>query len=121
MSTKREFIDYLEDIADAIEKIENFTYGMDYDQFITDDKTVFAVIRAFEIIGEATKKVPVQIKTGYSNLPWKEIAGFRDKLTHEYFGIDLKVVWQTLKKDIPLIKPTILDLLKEYKKISVAK
>lgn len=117
MSTNREFIDYLQDIADAIEKIEKFTIGMDYDQFMADDKTIFAVVRAFEIIGEATKRVPTHIKSSYPNLPWKAMAGFRDKLTHEYFGVDLKVVWQTLKEDIPLLKPMISELLKKSKKI----
>lgn len=116
MSMKREFIDYLQDIADVIENVEKFTAGMDYEKFIADEKTIFAVVRAFEIIGEATKKIPLEVRTGYPGVPWKEMAGFRDKLSHEYFGVDLKVVWQTLKEDIPLLKPAISQLLKESKK-----
>lgn len=116
MSMKREFIDYLQDIADVIENIEKFTAGIDYEKFKTDEKTIFAVIRAFEIIGEATKKLPVEMRNKYPEVPWKEMAGFRDKLTHEYFGVDLKVVWQTLKEDIPLLKPMISKVLKESKK-----
>lgn len=117
MSTNRESIDYLQDIADAIEKVEEFTAGMNYDQFRADEKTIFAVVRAFEIIGEATKKILPEARTRYPNIPWKEMTGFRDKLTHEYFGVDLKVVWQTLREDIPILKPMISELLKESRKI----
>ena len=116
MTPPREFIDYLQDIADTIEKVENFTKGINYEQFVADEKTIFAVVRAFEIIGEATKNIPAALKVDYPNVPWKEMAGFRDKLTHEYFGVNLDVVWRTLQEDIPLLKPNILGVLAEAKK-----
>lgn len=110
---KREFIDYLNDIFDAIEKVERFTQGMDFAQFAADDKTVFAVVRSLEIIGEATKKVPKPIKNRYPAIPWQEMAGIRDKFIHEYFGVKLEVVWKTVQQDLPDLKPLIAQMIKE--------
>jgi uncharacterized protein with HEPN domain len=92
MKTDREYTDYLKDILDAIEKVEQFVEGMDFEKFSLDSKTIFAVIRALEIIGEASKKIPETAKRQNLNLPWREMAGIRDKLIHEYFGMDLRVV-----------------------------
>ena len=77
-----EVLDYLDDILVAIEKIERFTAGMDYEEFAADDKTVDAVLRNFEVIGEATKNIPAEIRHEHSDLPWSEMAGMRDKLIH---------------------------------------
>jgi uncharacterized protein with HEPN domain len=109
----REFIDYLRDIIDAVEKIEKFTEGMDSERFYADDKTAYAVIRALEIIGEATKKVPQNIKESYPQVPWREMAGIRDKLIHDYFGVNLEVIWKTVQEDLPTLKPRILQILQE--------
>jgi uncharacterized protein with HEPN domain len=87
---------------------------MDYNQFQQDTKTVFAVIRALEIIGEGVKKIPDNWKAEYQNVPWKEIAGMRDVLIHHYFGVDYAVVWQTVKKDVPLILPEIEKMKKVF-------
>jgi uncharacterized protein with HEPN domain len=100
---KAEFLDYIDDILDAILKIQTFLSGFDFETFSKDDKTQFAVIRALEIIGEASKKIPDKIKTSYSDIPWREIAGMRDKLIHDYFGVDIDVVWKTAVEDIPSI------------------
>ena len=113
MKLKRESVDYIKDILEAISKIEQFTQGMDYRTFVNDEKTVFAVIRAFEIIGEAAKNVSQSIKTKYANVPWREMSGIRDKLIHEYFGVIYKVIWQTIKEDIPPLKPNIEQILKD--------
>ena len=86
---------------------------MDFDQFKVDDKTTSAVIRKLEIIGEATKNIPKSITKKYPTVPWKEMAGMRDKLIHFYFGVNLKLVWQTVKHRIPQVKPTIKQLLDE--------
>ena len=110
---KREFIDYLNDIFSAIEKVELFTQGMDFEHFADDDKTVFAVVRALEIIGEASKKVPKSVKDCYPNVAWQEMAGIRDKLIHEYFGVKLEVVWKTVQKDLPELKPLIERIIEE--------
>lgn len=89
---KRNFTDYLRDILDAIEKVETFTQGMDYEQFVKDEKTVFAVIRALEIIGEASKNIPNSVKDRHPSLPWRDMAGICDKLIHEYFGVNMAVI-----------------------------
>jgi uncharacterized protein with HEPN domain len=111
MKAGREYMDYLKDILDAIEKVDQFTEGMDFEKFSIDHKTIFAVIRALEIIGEASKKIPEVIKLQNPGLPWREMAGIRDKLVHEYFGTSYKLVWNTAKEDIPKLKPGISALL----------
>lgn len=113
MRREREFGDYLGDMLDAIEKVERFTEGMDFKRFSSDDKTVFAVIRALEIIGEASKKVPTPIRRRYSDIPWREMAGIRDKLIHGYFGVNLDVVWNTIRQDLPRLKPLVAQIVEE--------
>jgi uncharacterized protein with HEPN domain len=87
MNEERTYLDYIEDIQDAIEKVALFIHGFDEEQFVQDDKTVFAVIRAFEILGEAAKQIPASIRAQYAEVPWKEMAQMRDKLIHHYFGV----------------------------------
>jgi uncharacterized protein with HEPN domain len=113
MKQNREFSDYLKDILDAIEKVQQFVEGMDFDKFSHDPKTVFAVVRALEIIGEASKKIPETTKRQNPDLPWRALAGIRDKLIHEYFGMNLQVVWNTIKEDIPKLKPGITAMLEK--------
>jgi len=109
---KREVIDFINDIIDAAGKVEKFTKGMTYEDFCRDDKTVFAVIRAIEVIGEAVKNIPDEIRNSYPEIPWKSMAGMRNKVIHQYFGVDLKVVWETVKLRIPEIKPQFEKILK---------
>jgi len=113
MKEKREFRDYLSDIFDTIEKIEGFTKDISFEAFAENDMRVFAVVRALEIIGEAAKNVPVNIKENYPSVPWKEMAGTRDKLIHSYFGVDLNVVWKTIIKNLPPLKEQISEILKD--------
>lgn len=112
---KREYSDYIEDIIDAIQNIENFTEGMTFDVFQGDTKTAFAVIRALEIIGEAVKNISESIKNNYPDIPWKEMAGMRDKLIHEYFGIKYQIIWDTIKEEIPNLKSIFVEIKKELK------
>jgi uncharacterized protein with HEPN domain len=111
MKRRREYVDYLEDIQNAIEKAEQFTEGMDFERFSSDYKTIYAVIRTLEIIGEASKKIPETVKGQNPGLPWREMAGIRDILIHEYFGVNFQVIWKTLKEDFPKLKPAISMLL----------
>ncbi|MFX1394631.1 MAG: DUF86 domain-containing protein [Promethearchaeota archaeon] len=104
---------YLKDIKMAITSIEKFIEDLDFDQFKNDDKTSSAVIRKFEIIGEATKKIPESIRKQYSQIQWKDIAGMRDKLIHAYSEVDLKLIWTTIHKRLPKLKSTIEILLEK--------
>ena len=107
----REYEDYLRDILDAMEKTQEFIKNLTYEQFAEDDKTVFAVVRALEIIGEATKKVADSIRKEYPDVPWQDMAGMRDILIHAYFGVDIRTVWLTVTEKIPHVKPLIQQIL----------
>lgn len=107
----REIKLYLKDIIEAMDSIEKFVEGMESEDFKNDDKTSSAVIRKFEVIGESTKNITDSIKQSYTAIPWKEMAGMRDRLIHFYFGIKYDLVWQTIKDVIPQIKPLINEIL----------
>jgi uncharacterized protein with HEPN domain len=108
---KRVYRDYLEDIKASIVDIRDFTGELTFDEFVNDRKTTHAVIRCFEIIGEAVKNLPDEIKSQYPDIPWREIAGMRDKMIHEYFGVNLQIVWQTIEEDLPFFDIIIEKLL----------
>jgi Uncharacterized conserved protein len=112
---KRDYRLYVEDILDCINKVEIFVEGMNFQQFVQDDKTASAVIRKLEIIGEASKNIPDSIKQQYSQIPWKEMARMRDKIIHHYFDIDYEAVWKILKEELPQVKPHIIEILDQGK------
>jgi uncharacterized protein with HEPN domain len=113
MSTERLIVDYLDDVLESISDIRAFVTGMSYEEFIGDKKTVNAVIRSLEVIGEAVKKIPLEIREKRPDIPWKEIAGTRDKLIHEYFGIDLQILWKTIQTDLSPLDQAVLELRHE--------
>jgi len=98
---------YLQHIIESIKNIEFFLGEIKVDEFLKNALIQNAVIRQLEIIGEAVKNVSQDVKKKYKNIQWKEIAGLRDKLIHEYFGVDLNLVWSICKKDIPELKKNI--------------
>jgi uncharacterized protein with HEPN domain len=104
---------YLKDISEAMEAIERFVEGIDFETFEDDDMRMSAVIQKFEIIGEASKSVPESIKQKYTSVPWNDMAGMRDRLIHFYFGIKYDLVWNTIKQDIPEVKPLIREILED--------
>jgi uncharacterized protein with HEPN domain len=116
MTTKHSYVDYLRDALNAIDKAIQFVKGMSYDDFAQDDKTAYAVIRALEIIGETVKKIPQSAKDSYPEISWREITGMRDKLIHDYFGVNLVVVWKAVSEDLPRIEPLLRKMLMDIDK-----
>ena len=105
MSKRREIADYLNDIRNAIIDVEAFTLGMDYESFTADKKTVNAVIRSLEVLGEATKHIPASFRRKHPEIPWTKMAGMRDVLIHDYMGVDLRTVWNVVRKRLPELMP----------------
>ncbi|MEK6681063.1 MAG: DUF86 domain-containing protein [Nitrospirota bacterium] len=113
MSEKRLLQDYLNDILESITDIEDFTKGMIFDVFSKDRKTIKAVVRSLEVIGEAGNKIPDNIQKRYSEIPWTEIVGMRNRLIHEYFGVDIDIVWETIKEDLEPFKVVVKKMLSD--------
>jgi len=103
---------YIGHICDAIDKVSDYLKGISYEQFKNDDKTKDAVVRNLEIIGEATKNISLGTKETSSDIPWKYMARIRDRLIHEYFGVDYAVVWQVAAEELPKIRKK-LEILKK--------
>ncbi|RSN68422.1 DUF86 domain-containing protein [Candidatus Korarchaeum cryptofilum] len=104
---------YLEHILEAISNIEKFIEGLAKEEFFEDVEKQYAVLRGLEVIGEATKNLSKELRAKHRGVPWRDIAGMRDKLTHAYFNVDLEIVWRTIKVEIPKFKDQILKILKE--------
>jgi len=104
---------YIEHILEAIAKIEKYTEKLDEQEFRETDMVQDAVVRQIEVIGEATKQLSDDKREEHSEIPWKDIAGMRDNLIHNYFGVDLEQVWQTVKQDIPHLKNTLKEQYSE--------
>ncbi len=102
----------LEDILDAARKIRAYTEGMSQKKFAADSKTLDAVVRNLEIIGEAIKKIPDNIRSKYPAVDWKKIAGLRDILIHEYFGIDVEIIWDIVQNKLPVLEKQVQQILK---------
>lgn len=119
MSKKRRDTDYLGDIKEAVNNIALYIKGLTYKKFLLDRKTQDAVVRNFEIIGEATKNLPKSIRDKYPSIPWRKMAGMRDKVIHEYFGVNHETVWKTAKNTLP-VKRQNLSAYKARKGVNAA-
>lgn len=106
---------YLKDIQAAARKAQEFMGALQLRSFLKDEKTAFAVIRALEIMGEATKRVPAEVREQHSGIPWKAMAGIRDKLIHDYAEVDLEVVWKTVRDDLPTLMVSLDKVLSPRK------
>ena len=115
---KKDTIVFIKHIIEGIESIENFSKGISKTKFLKDELRQNAIIRKLEIIGEATKNVPSSFRNKYPSIEWKRIAGLRDKLIHDYFGVNVGRVWNIVKKDIPDLKKKIKVILEETEKQS---
>ena len=113
---KRDYTLFLKDIISAIESVEEFVEGMSLEELAKDDKTSSAVIRKFEVIGEAAKHLPDKLKQKHSEIPWKKIVGMRDRLIHAYFGIDFKLVWEVIRIELPLLRSKLKKVLTELER-----
>ena len=105
---------FVEDILNSITKILRYTEDLTFDEFKLDEKTIDAVERNFEIIGEAVKNLSDELKNQYPNVPFKLVAGMRDKLIHDYFGVDYEIVFKTIKTKIPEFKEEMLKINNDF-------
>lgn len=110
MSKERDITDYLDDISTAIAEVKEFTSGMTYDEFAVDRKTVNAVIRSLEVLGEATKHIPAAFRRKHPAIPWTKMAGMRDVLIHDYMGVDLKTVWMVAQERLTELQQLMEEL-----------
>ena len=110
---KRNVALYLRDILQNMQDAEEFIQGLSYDQFTADKKTFNAVLRSIEIVGEAAKHVPDSVRSKYPAIPWKEMAGMRDKVIHFYFGVNREAIWLVVKERIPSLRPLIERVLRD--------
>lgn len=105
----------MEDIKDSIRKIEKYTRGVNFEKFSKNEQIIDAVIRNLSVIGEAVKNIPEGIKAKNSNVAWNEIKSMRNKVIHEYFGIDEEILWKTIQDDLPVFKKQIVKILSDIK------
>ena len=107
----RDFYVYLDDILKSISNIEEYIDDYSFEQFVEDKKTVDAVLRNLEIIGEAVKKVPENVKSLWNNIEWRKISGLRDILIHAYFEVDFEIVWDIIQSKLPGLKSKIKEII----------
>lgn len=114
--SKRDWKLFIEDILECIGKIEKYIENMKFENFENDIKTIDAVVRNLEIMGEASKNIPANVKEKYQNVYWKGITGLRDRIIHKYFGVDLKIIWHIIKEELPPLREQMELILQKDEK-----
>jgi uncharacterized protein with HEPN domain len=115
MKAVKDYSDYLNDIVEYAAKAESFLVGVSLEDFKTNEEKTLAVIRALEVIGEAARNLPKQIRKKYPEVPWDEMTGMRNKLIHDYFGVNIEVVWRTVKEDLPSMSEAVMEMIQALK------
>jgi len=111
--SKREIKILLDDMIEAIGKIDRYIKGMTFDDFVNDSKTVDAVVRNLEVIGEAANRIPRSFQQQHPEIEWRQIIGLRNRVIHDYFGIDYDIVWYVITKDLKKLKNKLKNILKK--------
>lgn len=114
--SERDTILLLEDMLEAVVKIQNYTLGMSFQGFLDDEKTIDATIRNFEVIGEAANRVDQDFKSEHPEIEWRRLRGFRNRIIHDYFGIDYEIVWSIIKSDLEELRIFLSDIIQAYRK-----
>ena len=109
----RDYKVYLQDVVEAAGKVRSYTAGLSFKTFSEDTKTVDAVVRNLEVIGEAIKQVPDDVRSRHTDVEWKKIAGLRDILVHQYFGIDVEIIWDIVQNKLPALEAQIRKVIEE--------
>lgn len=109
--SKRDSRLLMEDMLESMARIRRYVAGMDFDAFLEDERTCDAVVRNVEIIGEASKQVPEDFKAAHPELPWQQMAGMRNRIVHDYTGVDLAIVWEVVQKALPKLQGQLEALL----------
>lgn len=104
---------YLADIENALAKIEQYVHGLSFDQFAANQLVIDAVVRNFEIVGEAVRNIPAEVTAAHADIPWEKMISMRNKVIHEYFGVDEEILWKTVQEDLPVFRGQIAKMLKE--------
>lgn len=112
---RRNYLLYLEDILESTDKIQNYAGDLSYEDILKDKMRVDAIVRNFEIIGEASGKIPQEVRDRYPSVEWKRISDFRNVLAHEYFGIKHKIMWDIIKNKLPELERQIKSIVDQEK------
>jgi len=112
----KDSIIFVEHILENIGDIEKFTKNVEKEDFLKNKEKQNAIIRSLEIVGEAVKNIPPKLRAKYKEVPWKEVAGTRDKISHHYFGVDLKLIWKIVKENLPDLKNQMFEIKKDLTK-----
>ncbi|MGB8646929.1 MAG: DUF86 domain-containing protein [Anaerolineae bacterium] len=111
MKRQRVYADYLHDIVEYSNKAMQFIQGIDFAAFQEDEEKTFAVVRALEVVGEAASHIPASLRDKYPQIPWSRVTGMRNKIIHDYFGVDAEVVWKTVREDLPRLQEQVAEML----------